>query len=238
MTWVIAGSLVALAFLIAAALFSPPEWLLRCSTFAPRHVDFGFSTTDRLVALTVDDGPSEDAADGLLDVLQQHGAHATFFPWSAAASGQPEFMRRLVSEGHELGNHLTGERACWDIPLEEFSQELLDADRVLREFGGPIRWFRPPGAMATSAQYREIVGWGYRPVLGNVYPYDARIPSVNFAFAFVLWNVRPGAVIVLHDGPGRGARTVRLLQRLLPALGRRGYRIVTLTDLAKHCTKS
>jgi peptidoglycan/xylan/chitin deacetylase (PgdA/CDA1 family) len=81
---------------------------------------------------------------------------------------------------------------------------------------------------------------GYRCALGSVYPYDATIPSSKFAGRFVLRNVRPGAVIVLHDGGARGRRTVRTLRTVLPELRRRGYRVVTLgqalaaTSLPSH----
>jgi len=232
------GCLLLIALLIVAVLCSPPEWLLRRTALAPSHVRFRFPVSQRLLAVTIDDGPHAATTSRILDVLREQQVAATFFPWTATAAAHPDLLRRMVTEGHELGNHLDNDHVCWDLPLEEFSTALRESDRVLRNFGGPVRWFRPPGALATSAQYREIVGWGYLPVLGNVYPYDARLPSVNFALAFVLWNVRPGAVIVLHDGPGRGDRTVRLLQRLLPALKRRGYLFATLTTLAGNATKT
>jgi peptidoglycan/xylan/chitin deacetylase (PgdA/CDA1 family) len=72
---------------------------------------------------------------------------------------------------------------------------------------------------------------GYQCALGSLYPYDAEIPSSHFSSAFVLAHVRPGAIIVLHDGGARGRRTIAALRRLLPALRRRGLRVVTLSEL-------
>jgi peptidoglycan/xylan/chitin deacetylase (PgdA/CDA1 family) len=74
---------------------------------------------------------------------------------------------------------------------------------------------------------------GYRCALGTVYPLDAHVASPAFATGVIRAAVRPGAVIVLHDGGGRGRRTARTLQRVLPALRARGYRIVTLSDLVR-----
>ena len=68
--------------------------------------------------------------------------------------------------------------------------------------------------------------------LGSVYPYDAHQSSARLSAAYVSSNVRPGAVIVLHDGRDRGRRTADVLRRVLPVLRARGYRVVTLTELA------
>jgi peptidoglycan/xylan/chitin deacetylase (PgdA/CDA1 family) len=73
---------------------------------------------------------------------------------------------------------------------------------------------------------------GYRCALGSVYPFDATIPSAAWATRHILRNVRPGAIVVLHDGGNRGRRTVRILAEVLPELHRRGYRVVSLSQLA------
>lgn len=72
----------------------------------------------------------------------------------------------------------------------------------------------------------------YRCALGSVYPYDATIPSVAWARWYILRNARPGSIIVLHDGGARGGRTLQVLRAILPELRRRGFRVVTLSELA------
>lgn len=67
--------------------------------------------------------------------------------------------------------------------------------------------------------------------LGSIYPYDAHLPLVPLAAAHILANVRPGAVIVLHEGGARGRRTVEVLRHVLPVLHARGYRVATLSEL-------
>jgi peptidoglycan/xylan/chitin deacetylase (PgdA/CDA1 family) len=74
---------------------------------------------------------------------------------------------------------------------------------------------------------------GYRCALGSVYPYDGYAMPAGIASAYVLANVSPGAVIVLHEGGARGARTVAVLRRVLPVLAARGYRVVSLGELVK-----
>ena len=71
----------------------------------------------------------------------------------------------------------------------------------------------------------------YRAALGSVYPFDPQIPSTWFAARHILWNVKPGAVIILHDHGRRGERTAEVLATVLPELQRRGLRVVTLSEL-------
>lgn len=72
----------------------------------------------------------------------------------------------------------------------------------------------------------------YRCALGSVYPFDAAIPSVAWATRYIVRNARPGAIVVLHDGGSRGRRTAQVLAKVLPELRRRGYRVVSLSELA------
>ena len=76
---------------------------------------------------------------------------------------------------------------------------------------------------------------GYQLALGSLFPYDTHIISEQFAQWFVLNNLDPGDILVLHDGPkNRGERTAKLLDRLLPKIQQRGYRVVTLTELKTY----
>jgi peptidoglycan/xylan/chitin deacetylase (PgdA/CDA1 family) len=76
---------------------------------------------------------------------------------------------------------------------------------------------------------------GYHCALGSVYPFDVAIPSVSWAARYILRNGRPGSIVILHDGGVRGQRTVRVLARVLPEMHRRGYRMVSLSELlASH----
>jgi peptidoglycan/xylan/chitin deacetylase (PgdA/CDA1 family) len=72
---------------------------------------------------------------------------------------------------------------------------------------------------------------GYRVVLGSVYPFDAQLAFPGFLAWYVLRNVRPGAILVLHDGAERGGRTAEVLEKVLPVLRERGYRVVTVSEL-------
>ena len=90
-----------------------------------------------------------------------------------------------------------------------------------------MRWLRPGFGWVDDEMLRTMERAGYRCALGSIYPYDAHLASVRLSVAYVLSNVRPGAVIVLHEGGERGRRTIEVLRTVLPALAARGYRVVT-----------
>jgi len=226
MIWLI-GSVV----LLGAALWTAPRWLV--PRIAARSPDclYRVETRRRVVALTIDDGPDAVHAPGILEVLAEHGARATFFLLSDNVPGAESVVTELTARGHEIGNHLTREEPSIRLSPAAFEDAVRDAGNVLRRFG-PVRWLRPGSAWYNRTMLDAIEREGYRCALGSVYPYDGRVPSVRLAAAYILANVRPGAVIVLHEGGARGARTAAILRRVLPALRAHGYRVVTLSELA------
>jgi peptidoglycan/xylan/chitin deacetylase (PgdA/CDA1 family) len=214
-----------------ALLWFQPDWLL--DWLARRYPGCLYRVAqDRpIAALTFDDGP--DATTPLiLDELRRHSARATFFLISSQIAGREAIVQRIVSEGHELGNHGTRDRAAIRLPHDEFVRDITEARRTLGHFG-PVRWARPGSGWYSQGMVNAFTRTGHRCALGSVYPFDAAIPSTWFSRRHILANIRPGAVIVLHDGPARGRRTLAVLQDVLPELRARGYRVVTLSELSR-----
>jgi peptidoglycan/xylan/chitin deacetylase (PgdA/CDA1 family) len=214
-----------------ALLSGPPGWVL--DWLAARHPGclYRVPQPGRVVALTLDDGPDGATTPLILAELQREGARATFFVIAERVQGQEQLVQQLVAEGHELGNHFTQDRPSLGLSIGEFARDLEEAHRVLAPYG-PVRWARPGSGWYSRAMIATMTRHGYRCALGSVYPYDATIPSATFASWHLLRNVRPGAILVLHDGGPRGRRTARVLRAVLPELRRRGFRVVTLSELA------
>lgn len=192
---------------------------------------FRVQTDEPVVALTIDDAPDERTTPALLEVLRRHDARATFFLIGEQVAGREQVVRRMTAEGHEIGNHFTRDRAGIGLEPEEFARDLRAAHEALSPHGS-LRWARPGSGWYSREMVDAMHRLGYRCALGSVYPYDATIPSVDFASWHILRNVRPGAILVLHDRGNRGWRSARTLGRVLPALRARGYRVVTLSRLA------
>jgi peptidoglycan-N-acetylglucosamine deacetylase len=219
--------------LVIAALWTAPRWLVPIIAARSRRCLYAIATSERIVALTIDDGPDPVHTTTMLDVLEEHDARATFFLISGNVRGAEPVVADLVARGHELGNHLTRDEPSIRLAPPAFAAAMREAGAVLSRFG-PVRWLRPASAWYTGAMLDAIQCEGYCCALGSVYPYDAHVASARFAAAYILANTRPGAVIVLHDGGDRGARTVAVLRRVLPALRARRYRVTTLSALCSE----
>jgi peptidoglycan-N-acetylglucosamine deacetylase len=214
----------------ALLLSGPPLWLL--DWLAARYPGCVYRTSIRapIIALTIDDGPDPATTEPILAELRRHGVRATFFLITSRIGGREALVRRMVAEGHEVGNHFTRDRPSIRLDTDDFARDLEEAHRTLERYG-PVRWARPGSGWYSRRMAATMTERGYRCALGSVYPYDATIPSATFATWHVRRNVRPGAILVLHDGGARGRRTAEILRRVLPELRRRGYRVVTLSEL-------
>lgn len=213
-----------------ALLAGPPTWVLdRLAARFPGCL-FRAATREPIVALTIDDSPDDSTTPAILDELRRHGGLATFFLIGDQVRGREALVRRMRAAGHEIGNHFMEDRPGIRLEEEEFARDLDRAHEVLTPFG-TLRWARPGSGWYSGAMVGAMRRKGYECALGSVYPYDAAIPWAGFASWYILRNVRPGAIIVLHDRGTRGWRTARTLRSVLPALRQRGYRVVTLSQL-------
>jgi peptidoglycan/xylan/chitin deacetylase (PgdA/CDA1 family) len=213
----------------ALALWTGPRWLVDPIAARAPGCIYRVSTRERAVALTIDDGPAA-ATPAILRVLRENDAHATFFLISSHVSGREAIVKQLVAQGHELGHHMTRDEPSIRLEPAAFETDVAQAGAVIGQFAS-VRWLRPGSGWYTPRMVTTIERAGYRCALGTVYPLDAQIPWPAFAWSYILGNVRPGGIIVLHDGAARGRRTVRTLERVLPELRARGYRVVTLSEL-------
>jgi peptidoglycan-N-acetylglucosamine deacetylase len=225
---VVAGGLLVVT---GAIVWTAPDWLIE--RLARRYPGclYQVHTQKRLVALTIDDGPDPASTPLILAALRRHQATATFFLITNRLRGRERLAQSLVAEGHELGNHFTQDRPSIRLDPHAFEADLLQAHRDISAWGRSI-WARPGSGWYSQAMIEVMQRHGYRCALGSVYPFDATIPSVAWAARYILWNARPGAIVVLHDGGSRGLRTARILADVLPELRRRGYRVVSLSELA------
>jgi peptidoglycan/xylan/chitin deacetylase (PgdA/CDA1 family) len=215
---------------LMAVLFFQPRCLLSIATFIVSGVIYFAENDKQLIALTIDDGPDTITTPKILDVLRRYGAHATFFVISNRVKGNEALIRKMVSYGHELGNHLTEDKPSIHLSLQEFESELLEAHNILSKFG-ELRWLRPASGWHNIAMVKIARTHNYQVALGSIFPFDTHISSTWFSSKHILFNASPGSIIVLHDNDLRGERTALTLEKVLPELSRKGYRIVTLSEL-------
>lgn len=240
------------ALLLGAAgiLLSQPRWMFRIAAQLRPGAIYAFELPvsprpPKVVALTIDDGPSE-ATDEILSVLDRYGVTATFFNISGNLPGHEPRVQEAIAAGHELGNHLTADEPSIRLSPADFETDLLRAEKALLPYlnqgiqknkvappSGPsrLRWLRPGMGFYNAQMVGTAEKHGYQLVLGSNFPYDTHILSSRFASAFVTRTIQPGDIIVLHDGRSRGPRTVATLERILPVLQAKGYTVTTVTAL-------
>ena len=122
-------------------------------------------------------------------------------------------------------------RPSLSLPPEEFEECFDEAEEVLGAYA-PMTWYRPGSGLFDDRMLEYAEAKGYRCVLGNLHPFDVNIKSSSFATGFILRGANPGGIIVLHDGGDRGRRCIETLEVIVPELQARGYRFVTLSELA------
>jgi peptidoglycan-N-acetylglucosamine deacetylase len=229
-TYYVLGIVILFGILL---LFPQPNSIALISPgICPEAVYF-FQIDRPLIALTIDDSPNPQTTLKILDVLQANEAKATFFAISSEVEKYPEIITQIVDRGNEIGNHLTRDEPSINLG-KKFEAELIAADRILRQFDS-VSWVRPGRGFCDRDMIRVATKHNYKMVLGSIWPYDTNFSFANFSVWFILHNLHPGGIIVLHDAGNngeRGKRTVQTLKRVLPELSKRGYRVVTLSQLA------
>jgi len=220
-----------LILLIFFLVWIQPEWLISSLQQSSPEVLYAVKTDEPVMALTIDDGPDANSSPLILDILKQYNAKATFFLISEHIPGNEGVINRMVSEGHEIGNHMTTDEPSIRLSMSDFEQSMLEADDLLSQYS-EIQWIRPGSGWYNEDMLSVIKDHGYQCALGSIYPYDPQIGSAWLSSKYVLWKAAPGEIIVLHDYQNRGMRTVKALENILPKLEQRGYRIVTLSEIS------
>ena len=230
--------LAAAAGLLAAALAVGVWWVIWAQPrFAVRRlaalnpdVLFLVETDEPVVALTIDDAPHRAITPHVLDLLRDRGVRVTFFVLGANIPGHEDLLARMRDEGHEIGNHLVEDRPSVLLPEEEFERQLLAVDPWIDREAAHL-WLRPGSGWFTPGMVDQAARHGYRVCLGSIYPHDDRIHDPERLAHEVLRRVRPGDIVVLHDGKDERAALPRTLALVLDGLAARGYRVATVSGL-------
>ena len=190
---------------------------------------------ERIVALTLDDGPSGTTmADSLIDVLRAHRARATFFVTGGELAASPEAGAKLVAAGYELGNHTYTHRRMVLVTPRRIREEVERTDSLLRAAGqrGPI-WFRPPFGYKLIGLPRYLASAGRTTVMWSIEPDSYRDVAATPAgiVRHVLDRVRPGSIIILHPWYPSRHSSRAAIGPLVDSLHGRGYRVETVGTL-------
>lgn len=196
-------------------------------------------TSQKLVALTFDDGPYPPYTDQILDVLKERQVPATFFVIGQNAAKYPDLIRRIAAEGHQLGNHTYNHVDLLKLDRQAIISEIAETNKVIAGALGytphvirPPHGFRDAVVMDAMAEYQlKVVEW-------SVSSRDWVNPGVEVIVERTLGKVQNGSIILLHDGDGIAAvlpraQTVAATRLIIDRLLAQGYKFVTVDEILK-----
>jgi peptidoglycan/xylan/chitin deacetylase (PgdA/CDA1 family) len=200
---------------------------------ADPHAVFRVRTRRPLVALTFDDGPDPRWTPAVLDLLAGRGIRATFFLVGRRALDHRDLVQAEVGARHEIGNHTFTHAHLELISPGGVEDEVEDGARALVAAGAPPpRLFRPPRGFTTRVVARVARQAQERTVFwGLTVERFIKRAAVGPATDRLVAQVRPGTIVLAHDGGGNRARTLQALPRLVAGLKARGFRFVTVSEL-------
>lgn len=222
------------------AVFFGPDLLVFYHLFVPSAQGFGrtftrFATDAKEVWLTIDDGPDPADTPRILDLLDRHGARATFFVIGERAAAHRGVVAEIVRRGHEVGHHTLTHPAgtFWCAGPRRLGRELDGGLEALATAGVRPRWFRAPVGIKNVFLAPVLSRRGLRCVGWTIRSGDCLARDAGAVAAHVRAGLRPGAILLMHEGPSvPEPLRVRALELVLAALSARGYRCV-LPDPAR-----
>jgi peptidoglycan/xylan/chitin deacetylase (PgdA/CDA1 family) len=184
-----------------------------------------------IIALTFDDGPSL-VTPLILDVLERHGARATFFTVGNLVYEHKETVLRAIAMGSEVAGHSWDHSNLTRLNREQLKQQITcTSDIVYSVTGSAPAFFRPPYGAFNDTLLNVAGELGYAVINWTIDPFDWKYQDAGHIYDFIMRNVHDGAIILCHDVYDT---TAEAMERLIPDLISQGYQLVTVSELFYH----
>ena len=221
------GSLSGLWILFTAHL------LLVVCTFVPSLQEFGpvvtkYSTPERTVWLTIDDGPDPRTTPQVLALLEKYGARATFFLIGTKAAKYPGLAHMILEKGHSIGNHTQTHPkfSFWRLGPNELAREIDGFESTLSLLGLPAPvWFRAPVGTKNPFLHPILAARGLRLVAWSARAFDTQIDDSERIVNRIKRSIRSGTIILFHEAQ-RPDVCLNALDQLLKELTSENYRLI------------
>ncbi|MFV7234380.1 polysaccharide deacetylase family protein [Flavobacterium sp. ZB4R12] len=158
--------------------------------------------TENKVYLTFDDGPIPEITEWVLDQLKTHNAKATFFCIGDNINKNNKIFKKVITEGHAIGNHTFNHLNGWKTTTEAYLENFKRCEEIIQQSGINLKskFFRPPYGKIKTTQAKEISKLGYKIIMWDVLSadFDQNL-SKEDCLENVLSNIESGSIIVFHD---------------------------------------
>ena len=222
--WLVLPGAVYLALIIYGSVIIQANFFAQAYCYA--------NTSEKVIALSFDDGPNREYTPQVLSILAQYNAPATFFVIGKNIQGNESILKQIDADGHSIGNHSYTHSFFVDFKnLQGFKNELNQtAESVFKIIGKRMKLFRPPYGVTTPHLVKasnllnySIIGWSIRS-------FDTTADTAQIITRRVQTQIKPGAIILFHD---TSDKTIQVLKQTLNFAKENGYKIVSVEQLLK-----
>ena len=199
----------------------------------PEYVYSSHMNDGNKIALTFDDGPHPVYTPQILDTLKEYGVHATFFLIGENAERNPELVRRILREGHEIGNHTYLHKNLKEHTSGGIFEEISMAEEaILRIADQRTKLLRPPGGLYDKLVCETARRLDYDIILWTIDTLDWKHPTPEEIIGKVESSVQCGDIILCHDFIGGApSPTPEAIKKIIPDVLGQGYEFVSVSEL-------
>lgn len=188
-------------------------------------------TSKKVIALTFDDGPWPESTTQILDILKKNNIKGTFFVVGQMLKEYPDLGKKIVAEGHVIGNHTWHHWYHYFNPQAAAFEIDSTSDLIYKLTGAKTTLFRPPGGMLHNGLVAYAKNQKYTVVMWSADSIDYSRPAVSKLVHNVMRDSKPGGIVLMHDGGGNRAKTIEALPQIISNFRKQGYRFVTVPEL-------
>ncbi len=192
------------------------------------------NTNEKVLYLTFDAGYENGCTEKILDALKKHNAPAAFFLVGNYIQQNPDLVRRMVKEGHTVGNHTMHHPDMSKISVQSaFEKELTELEALYQDITGQEmqKYYRPPQGTYSESNLQMAKALGYKTVFWSLAYVDwnnDKQPTAEYAYSKLLPRTHDGAVVLLHSTSSTNAE---ILDELLTKWEQMGYRFAPISEL-------
>ncbi len=181
-------------------------------------------TTEAVIYLTFDDGPTPEITNWTLNQLKKYHAKATFFCIGNNVEKHPEIFQDILNDGHTIGNHTHNHLKGWKTLTIDYLKNVTQAASIMESLGCKTNLFRPPYGRIKPSQANQLIASGYHIIMWDVLTVDwDKTVSPEKCLINAIDNIEKGSIIVFHDSVKASKNMMEVLPKVLEYYAKKGF---------------
>ncbi|MCB0382658.1 MAG: polysaccharide deacetylase family protein [Psychroserpens sp.] len=209
---------------------TPVKTPLVAKKMFPNYV-WDIPTQAKELYLTFDDGPTPEITNWTLDTLKQFQAKATFFCIRNNIEKHPDIFKKIVDEGHSIGNHTAHHVKGWKTKTKAYVSDVLETETHIKKLQSKrSHLFRPPYGQIKPKKGKELMALDYKIIMWDVLSFDwQKEISEEECYKNVITKSKEGSIVVFHDSIKASKNMMYALPKVLEYFSEEGYQFKALS---------